>query len=46
MTKEDVYRIALEMNEEEQAEFKSFLSALLESEGTALPLASGHPEFV
>lgn len=41
MTKEDVYQIALSMDAEEQAKFKAFLSALLESGDTAQLLASG-----
>ena len=39
MTREEAYKVALEMNEEDRAAFKAFLVALLESEDTALPLA-------
>lgn len=46
MTRAEVYRIALEMDEAEQAEFKTFLVALLENGDTALPPASDHLECV
>lgn len=46
MTREEAYKIALEMNEEDRAAFKAFLSALLENEDTALLLASAHQESV
>ena len=46
MTKEEVYLLAMKMSEEERAEFKAFLSALLESEDTAQPPASAPKESV
>lgn len=46
VTRVEVCRIALEMGEEEQAEFKAFLVALLENGDTALPPASDHLECV
>lgn len=46
MTKEEVYQAAQCMSVEEQAKFKAFLRALLESEDTALPLASDQQESV
>lgn len=46
MTREEAYKLAMEMNEEDRAAFKAFLSALLENEDTALPPASAPQECV
>ena len=46
MTKEEVYQAALGMSAEEQEKFKAFLLTLLESEDTALLLASDQQESV
>lgn len=44
MTREEVYKMALELNGEERTDFKAFLSALLESGDTSQPLASDPQE--